>query len=134
MEIPKECTCCCDEITYANRCLYSTNLAPNVWKESRYCIECVRYLLSQKFYDYIKAIQESDCAKELYGLMCAGPPIWLTDGGLTVGEGDHVMWIRGTGEPETAKYTGALEGEERQQIWNMIALVVRQCLDAQFSI
>ena len=134
MEAPKECTCCCDEITYENMCLYSTNLAPNLWRESRYCIKCVRYLLSQRFYEYIKAIQESDCAKELNGLILKGPPIWLTDEGLPVEEGDYVILIRGTGEPESAMYTGALIGEERQQLQNMIVLVVQQCIDAQFTV
>lgn len=134
MEAPKECTCCCDEITYENSCLYSTNSAPNIWRESRYCIECVRYLLSQRFYEYIKAIQESDCAKELNGLIMTGPPIWLTDKGLPVEEGEHVILIRGTGEPESAMYTGALIGEERLQLWDMLITVIRPCIEAHLTI
>lgn len=134
MEIPKECTCCLEEITYENRCFYNTKLAPNKWKESRYCIDCVRYLLSQRFYEYIKAIQESDCEKELNGLILKGPPIWLTDGGLPVDEGDHVVLIRCGDTPQVARYEGAPIGEERQQLWDMIILVVRQCLYAQFTV
>ena len=132
MEEPVACACCMDDISDENRCLYSTDLNPDIWKTAKYCIECARFLRECRYKNYIKAIQESDCAKELGGLIKSGPPIWLTDGGFPVKENETVRWIRSTdGEMETAQYDGAPNGEERQLLWDMLIAVVQPCIDAQ---
>ena len=131
MEAPIECRCCCDDITDENRCMYSCELEQVDWKESLYCIDCVRYIKSSKFHNYIHAIENSDCAKELTGLIKAGPPIWITDGGLPVEEGEHVYWFRNNGEPEAAMYEGAVVGSERKKLWDIIIAAVQPCIDEQ---
>jgi hypothetical protein len=128
---PGECRCCCDDIDDETRCLYQTNKSDG-WYEALYCIECVRYLIATRFDSYIKAVQDSDCAKELGGLISRGPPVWLEDGGLPTPKGESIIWIKSvSGEPETAQYTGAPIGELRRQLWDMIILVVQPCIEAQ---
>lgn len=126
------CKCCCDDINDDNRCLYSTDVEPDNWNESLYCIECVRFLISIRFNNYLKAIENSDCAKELAGLLKSGPPVWLEDGGLPVPKEQHVRWFKGIdGEKKSAHYDGALFDEERQELWRVIVLAVQPCIDAQ---
>ena len=127
-----ECVCCCEDITDDIKCLYSTDENPDTWLEAKYCYECVLFLRSCRFKNYIKAIENSDCAKELGGLIRAGPPVWIVDGGLPVSDGETVRWVKSIdGEPETAKYDGAPTGEAHRQLWDMCIAVVQPCIDAQ---
>lgn len=124
-----ECHCCCDDITDENRCLYNTD-QDETWKEAFYCVECVRFIKSIGFKSYIKAAEASDCAKELAGLLRAGPPIWIADDGLPVPDGQHVFWFRSVdGDPELAQYDGAVIGEERQRLWDILIMVIQPCIE-----
>ena len=70
----------------------------------------------------MEAVQKSDCVKEFTRLMRAGPPVFVSDKhALPLPAGaTHVakLWFMDGGVTETAKLDGAVEGEERQKLWN----------------
>lgn len=79
-------------------------------------------MLNFQFHNYVKRVQETDCNAELRRLLSSGPPIWLSDKhGLPVPDGDtHIetLWLMSENAERTAKLDGAVEGEERQQLWD----------------
>ena len=69
-------------------------------------------------------VQKSDCAAELRRLMTAGPPIYIKDDhGFPLEEGDtHIvkLWFASDNTERSAKLKGAVEGDEREQLWDTL--------------
>ena len=69
-------------------------------------------------------VQTSDCEAELRRLMEAGPPIYIRDDhGFPLDDGDtHVinLWFAADDKEISAKLVGAVEGEERDELWNTL--------------
>jgi len=117
-----ECLATMDDITKETYCEYQT--APSMtWHPSKFCSEVVLQLLEAQFPAYMKGVQEPDCKAELRRLLAKGPPIWIEDKyGLPLPEnGDtHVinLWFMNDNEERSAKLIGALQGDEREKMWN----------------
>ena len=69
-------------------------------------------------------VQKSDCEAELRRLMEAGPPIYIKDDhGFPLDDGDtHIvkLWFASDDEERSAKLVGAVEGDEREELWNTL--------------
>ena len=94
------------------------------WCQSKFGEPAVRQLLATQYKTYIENVQKSDCIKEFTRLMASGPPIWISDKhGLPMpedGQDTHIckLWFMNGDKTESAKLEGALEGEERQKLWD----------------
>ncbi len=73
-----DCIACCCPI---DEDLYSEfRYDPNQkWIQSRYCWDCIQYMLKNKWQDYVDGITKADCASALERLINGGPPINLRD-------------------------------------------------------
>jgi hypothetical protein len=84
----------------------------------------VEELLQTQFHNYIERVKKSDCQAELKRLLESGPPIYISDPhGLPIQEdaGDtHIvtLWFASDNTERSAKLHGAVEGEERDKLWN----------------
>lgn len=70
-------------------------------------------------------MKETDCQAELRRLLARGPPIYIQDGHALplIHESDtHVvrLWFASDGQERSAKLQGAVEGEEREALWNQL--------------
>ena len=69
----------------------------------------------------MKRVKTTDCQAELRRLLAKGPPIFLEDKhGLPLQDGEtHVgkLWFASSGVEERAVLEGAVEGEEREILW-----------------
>lgn len=120
---PPEDLCCLvtmEDITLENYAEFQT--APSgLWYPALFEASVVQQLLETQFHDYVKKVKESDCQAELRRLLASGPPIFLSDPhGLPLPEGEtHVanVWFASSGTEQTAMLEGAVEGDEREQLW-----------------
>jgi len=91
------------------------------WKAAMYEQSVVQQLLDTQFHDFVTRVKTTDCQAELKRLLAAGPPIWLTDKhALPLDESDtHVcqVWYASDNTERSAKLDGAVEGEERDALW-----------------
>ena len=82
----------------------------------------VQQLLDSQFHTFVERVKTTDCQAELKRLLDAGPPIYVSDKlGFPLEEGDtHVinLWYASDGQERSAKLDGAVEGEERQKLWD----------------
>lgn len=123
---PSECLACWDDLDSSNLVEYSQtgSGSGDDWNYSAFCKTCTLHMLNTKFNDYMNSAQTTDCKKELTRLLKAGPPIWLEDkhGFPLVEEGSHVSklcYFDGiTKTVISAKLANAVEGEEREKIWD----------------
>jgi len=69
--------CCCpiDKELYSEF-RYNSN---QTWIPSRYCWDCIQYMIKNKWQDYLDGITKADCSKALERLIIGGPPINLRD-------------------------------------------------------
>ena len=78
-------------------------------------------LLKTQFHSYIERVKKTDCQAELRRLLADGPPIFIFDKhALPLEEGDlHVinLWFASTNQEQSAKLDGAVEGKEREELW-----------------
>ena len=92
------------------------------WKAAMFEQSVVQQLLDTQFHDFVTRVKTTDCQAELRRLLGAGPPIWISDNhGFPLEEGDtHVvnLWYASDNQERSAKLDGALEGEERQVLWD----------------
>lgn len=93
-----------------------------VWHPSPYCNDVVKQLLQDGFTNFLKAVDESTCKSHLRRLIQNGPPVYLNDPTFNVGEHTHItkVWFMKTNQEIDAKYHGALEGQERMDLWDSI--------------
>ena len=117
------CLCTWEDITEEEYCEYQTSPIMK-WYPALYSAEVLQQLLDTQFQNYVDNVQKSDCAKELTRLLTAGPPIWIYDkNALPLAEGEsHVanIWFCKGNRTVPAKLKGALEGEERKELWNTL--------------
>jgi hypothetical protein len=124
------CMCTWEEITSESYVEYQ--VYPSMkWYPSKFGEAAVRELLNTQYTTYIENVQKSDCIKEFTRLMKCGPPVWLSDQhGLPLPDevnsdtSSHIInvWFMNGDKTETAKLKGALEGEERQALWDEMKL------------
>jgi hypothetical protein len=92
------------------------------WKAALYEQSVVQQLLDSQFHDFINTVKTTDCQATLRRLLAAGPPIYIFDKhALPLEEGDtHVvkLWYASDNKERSAKLDGAVEGEERQKLWD----------------
>lgn len=79
-------------------------------------------LLADQFHQYVERVKKTDCQAELKRLLKAGPPIYISDKhALKLDEEDEYvcrLWFaRDGGKEVPAKLDGAVEGEERNALW-----------------
>ena len=112
------------------------------WKPCLYEQCIVEKLLSEQFHDYIARVKATDCQAELRRLLAKGPPIWLADGhALPIGDDkendkddakdaqqQHVcsLWFASDNRVVSAKLQGAVEGQERDELWNELRQFIIQ--------
>jgi hypothetical protein len=93
------------------------------WHPAKYEESVIRQLLKDQFPTFVNKVKTTDCQAELRRLLATGPPIYISDKhALPLPEnGDtHIcnLWFSSDNQERSAKLEGALEGEERQQLWN----------------
>lgn len=125
-----ECLCTMDDITEedGNYCEYQTYPSMK-WHASLFCTSVVKQLVQTQFHNYMKSVQQPDCKAELRRLLKKGPPIYVEDKhALAVPDGDtHVSKLWFMNEPTVeheAKLDGAVEGDERQALWDELKLLL----------
>ena len=96
------------------------------WKPSLFEASVIQQLLHTQFQNYLTRVKSTDCQAELKRLLKSGPPIYIYDKhGLPLDEegssgGDtHVckLWFASDGKERSAKLTNAVEGVERERLW-----------------
>lgn len=108
------------------------------WKPCQFEASIIQQLLDTQFQQYLTRVKSTDCQAELKRLLKNGPPIYIHDkhglplvddnnekggegeGGGGGGGGDtHVckLWFASDGKERSAKLTNAVEGEERERLW-----------------
>ena len=115
-----ECLVTMEDITKDNyvefQCAPSLKWKPAFMEES-----VIEELLRSQFHNYIERVKKSDCQAELRRLLESGPPIYIHDPhGLPLEDNDtHVsrLWYASSNAERTAKLDGAVEGEERDKLW-----------------
>jgi hypothetical protein len=108
------------------------------WHPCFYERSVVEHLLKTQFGAFLERVKKTDCQAELRRLLRDGPPIWLSDqhalplpGSTKEGEESaeddetsprdtHVctLWYAGENTEVSAKLEGAVEGDDRDSLWN----------------
>jgi hypothetical protein len=104
------------------------------WKPSLFEASVIQQLLNTQFQNYLTRVKSTDCQAELKRLLKSGPPIYISDkhglpldeegndeegGGVGCGGDTHVckLWFASDGKERSAKLTNAVEGVERERLW-----------------
>mmetsp|Transcript_16026 Transcript_16026/g.20949 ORF Transcript_16026/g.20949 Transcript_16026/m.20949 type:complete len:161 (-) Transcript_16026:1346-1828(-) len=117
------CLCTMEDISMADGNYVEYQCFPSMrWKPSLYEKAVVDKLLNEQFTTFVARVKKTDCQAELRRLLTAGPPIWLEDKHAMplVDEGDtHIvkLWFAENNEEISAKLHGAVEGEDRDKLW-----------------
>ena len=99
------------------------------WHPCFYERSVVEHLLKTQFDAFVERVKKTDCQAELRRLLKDGPPIWLSDPHALPLPKDpetdeptdtHVcaLWYAGDDVEVSAKLEGALEGDDRDNLWN----------------
>ena len=113
-----ECAAYLIDIDENNYCEYQSS--SGVWYPCIYCDEVVKEMICRQFEDYKENVEKSTCKSQMRRLMGSGPPVYLRDGGMPVPQGEYIarIWFCKTNCCCCAKLLGALEGKERQDLWD----------------
>ena len=80
--------------------------------------------MADQFHQFVERVKTTDCQAELRRLLAAGPPVYVSDpNGFPLPEGDtHViqLWYASDNRERSAKLEGAVDGEEREALWNQL--------------
>lgn len=119
-EPPEGATCAAlwEDIDESNYCEYRDSSGK--WYSSVYCEDVVHELLDTQFQNYKDNVENSTCKASVRSLVKSGPPIWISDVSMPIdSDGCHIdkIWFSSTNTTISAKLKGALEGEERNQLW-----------------
>ena len=91
------------------------------WKPCLYEQVIVEKLLAEQFHDFLARVKTTDCQAELRRLLAKGPPVYVEDAhAMPLDEADtHVvkLWYASDQQTRSAKLHGAVEGQEREQLW-----------------
>ena len=99
------------------------------WTVSKYCYACVERVKNDSFNNYIDSVKTATCPKQLRKLIDDGPPIYVSDQRIfPVSPDDHVHEFRrihpdSTEELISARLTGSVIGEEREQLWKELQAI-----------
>jgi hypothetical protein len=104
------------------------------WKPCLYEQCIVEKLLAEQFNDYIARVKETDCQAELRRLLSKGPPIYLSDEHALPLDHDNEkdeyvcnLWFASDkNRIVSAKLQGAVEGQEREDLWNELRQFIIQ--------
>jgi hypothetical protein len=128
-EVPegKECGYCTDPITSENYAEYlpfppvegSANEGENEWKwiPSVYCMDCLEYMIPQKWSLFMENLRTIKCAKAQRRMIEEGPPINFHDpkGMPCPNNGEiYMFWYCKDNVTKSAKLPDSLIGEERE--------------------
>jgi len=88
--------------------------------------------LDSQFQRFLDNVQKTGCKAELRRLVMQGPPIYISDRhALPLADKDkdtHVckLWYADDGLERSAKLKGALEGDERNALWEKIRQILAE--------
>ena len=121
-----ECLAMMEEIDASNYVEYQT--FPSLrWRPALYCAEVVEHALANQYKTWMERMQTSDCAAEIKRLLDAGPPVWIADKhALPLADGEtHVckLWFMADDREVSAMLAGALDGADRQALWDELKMV-----------
>mmetsp|Transcript_44335 Transcript_44335/g.65256 ORF Transcript_44335/g.65256 Transcript_44335/m.65256 type:complete len:161 (+) Transcript_44335:120-602(+) len=127
-QIPKEgmcCLCTMEDITTEDLNYVEFQSYPSMkWKPALFELCVVQQLLDTQFTNYINKVKKTDCQAELRRLLKDGPPIYISDKhAFPLDEGDSYvinLWFAKDGEERSAKLTGAVDGAEREELWESL--------------
>jgi hypothetical protein len=92
------------------------------WFPAMYEQSVVEQLLNSQFHTFVNKVKTTDCQAELRRLLASGPPIYISDKhAMPVPDEDTYiisLWYASDSNERSAKLDGALEGEERQKLWD----------------
>jgi hypothetical protein len=92
------------------------------WRPALFEQAAVEQLMADQFHQFVERVKTTDCQAELRRLLAAGPPVYVSDAnGFPLPEGDtHVLrlWYASDNQERLAKLAGAVDGEEREALWN----------------
>lgn len=117
------CLCTMEDITEEDGNYVEYQCYPSMkWKPAQFELSVVHQLLDSQFEQYLSRVKKTDCQAELRRLLADGPPIYLSDKhGLPLDdEGEEYvtkLWYASDGKERRAKLKGAVEGEEREELW-----------------
>mmetsp|Transcript_33605 Transcript_33605/g.82630 ORF Transcript_33605/g.82630 Transcript_33605/m.82630 type:complete len:156 (-) Transcript_33605:596-1063(-) len=118
-----ECMCTLDDITEETYCEYQT-MPSGKWHPAKFAAPVVDEMLQTLFKKYLEDVEKAarDCAAAVRRLVVKGPPIYVFDAhGLPLPEGEtHIekVWFCKGNEEKSAVLQGALQGKEREELWN----------------
>jgi len=118
-----ECMVTFDDITEENYCEYLAQPS-GTWLPAKFSDSVVKEMIDTQFQKYLDDVEKAarDCAAAVRRLVVKGPPIFLFDAhGLPLPEGDtHIseVWYCNGNSTASAKLKGALEGAERESLWD----------------
>ena len=77
--------------------------------------------METQFDQYIERVKKTDCQAELRRLLEKGPPIYISDGhGLALDDDEEYvvkLWFASDNTERSAKLKNALDGKEREDLW-----------------
>lgn len=115
-----ECLITFEDITSETYCEYQTSPS-NTWHVCLCGSDMVEEMRRTQFGQYIDELS-TDCAATLTRMVEKGPPVWVAEEtALAIPESDtHVckLWYCSDGKERNAKLEGAVEGAERDALWN----------------
>mmetsp|Transcript_9937 Transcript_9937/g.17647 ORF Transcript_9937/g.17647 Transcript_9937/m.17647 type:complete len:158 (+) Transcript_9937:76-549(+) len=116
------CLCTMEDITNEDQNYVEFQSFPSMkWKPAQFELCVVQQLLDSQFEQYISRVKKTDCQAELRRLLKTGPPIYISDKhSFPLEENDtHVskLWFALDGKERSGKLKGAVEGEEREALW-----------------
>lgn len=142
LEIPPNLNCMCtfEDITLenSNYCEYRTYPSGN-WSVSNYSSDIILHLIKTQFESYLDKVEKAskDCAAAVRRLVLRGPPIYLEDvTALPIPENDtHIdkIWVQNLNLEISSVLENALEGEEREALWNSQKETLKAMEDSEKS-
>ena len=90
------------------------------WRPANFEVSVVQQLLDDQFESYVERVKKTDCQAELRRLLEKGPPIYIFDkNGLPLEDDEYVvkLWFSSDRKERSGKLKGALEGTERNTLW-----------------
>ncbi|KAG7358261.1 hypothetical protein IV203_014848 [Nitzschia inconspicua] len=118
-----ECYATMEDITVEDGNYVEYQTYPSMlWHPCRYERSVVENLLQSQFHDYVEKVRTTDCQATLRRLLTVGPPIYIEDKhAMPLPEGEsHIctVWFAGDDTERSAKLDGAVEGKDRERLWN----------------
>mmetsp|Transcript_2654 Transcript_2654/g.4295 ORF Transcript_2654/g.4295 Transcript_2654/m.4295 type:complete len:161 (+) Transcript_2654:73-555(+) len=119
------CLCTMEDITEEDQNYVEYQVSPSmIWKPALFEASIVDQLLADQFHQYVERVKKTDCQAELKRLLLAGPPIYISDKhALAINTDDNddyvcrLWFARNGGQEVSAKLNGAVEGDERETLW-----------------